>query len=89
MLKRLSQNAKIFMLITGCIILSLAGFHLLIVKQEQVLRKYFIDTPRERLKESNKSWADSVGKSFVRENRTATLSQLTEYVRWYGRTDRF
>jgi diguanylate cyclase (GGDEF)-like protein len=89
MLKRLSQNAKIFMLITGCIILSLAGFHLLIVKQEQVLRNYFIDTPRERLKESNKSWADSVSKSFIRENRTATLDQLTEYIRRYGRTDRF
>jgi len=87
--KRLGRKTKILILSTLCIIISITCFNFLIIKQDQILRKYFIENPREKLQEFNTSLANSLSKYFIRENKTSTLPQVIEYIKRYGKTTLF
>jgi len=89
MQRSIAQKAKFLVLILVCVVIAISGFNFLIIKQDQILRKYFIDTPQAKIKEFNASLANSLSKYFERENRAATLEQAAEYIRRYGRTSLF
>jgi len=71
------------------IVLCVSGFNALIVQQENILRKYFITSPQERIKEYNSTLSDSLFKYFVRENKDADLIKVADYIKRYGRTSLF
>ena len=71
------------------IFICISGFNALIVQQENILRRYFITVPHERIKEYNSTLSDSLFKYFVRENRDANLENVEDYIKRYGRTSLF
>ncbi len=80
---------RFLLVILVYIVLCISGFNALIVQQENILRKYFITVPRERIKEYNTTLSDSLFKYFVRENRDADLAGVEDYIKRYGRTSLF
>ncbi|MBN1526914.1 MAG: GGDEF domain-containing protein [Candidatus Omnitrophica bacterium] len=89
MQRSIAQKTKFLVLVLICVVIAITGFNFLILKQDQILRKYFIDAPKANIKEFNASLANSLSKYFERENRTATLEEASEYIRRYGRTSLF
>jgi diguanylate cyclase (GGDEF)-like protein len=85
LLEKTKAVAVLLIYISVCAV----GFNLLIVQQENILKKYFITNPQERIREANASLADSLSKYFVRENSLASLEQVADYVRKYGSTSLF
>lgn len=89
MQRSIAQKTKFLALILICVVIAITGFNFLILKQDQILRKYFIETPQAKIREFNASLANSLSKYFERENRAATLEQVAEHIRRYGRTSLF
>ncbi len=83
------KTTKFFIILIIYIIVGVMGFNYLILQQENILRKYFIVDPQEKIKENNLSLADSLCKYFVRENKTSTLDDVIDYIKKYGRTSLF
>ncbi len=83
------QKFKFLVVIIVYIVLCISGFNTLIVQQEDILRKYFITSPQERIKEYNLTLSDSLFKYFVRENKDADLARVADYIKRYGRTSLF
>jgi diguanylate cyclase (GGDEF)-like protein len=71
------------------IILGILGFSYLILQQENILRKYFVIDPQERVKQTNLSLCNSLSRYFIRENKDATLDQVADYIAKYGRPSLF
>ncbi|MFA6609355.1 MAG: GGDEF domain-containing protein [Candidatus Omnitrophota bacterium] len=89
MLSKLVQKTKFLIAALAFVIACIAGFNFLILQQESILRKYFIETPQEELKEAHLSLANSLSKYFDRENKYSTLEQVTDYIKRYGKTALF
>lgn len=83
------KNWKPVAVILLFLVIGVAGFNSLILQQEEVLRKYFILDPAEKIKEYNLTLANSLSKYFARENVSATMSDVADYLRKYGRTSLF
>jgi diguanylate cyclase (GGDEF)-like protein len=83
------QRFKFLTLIAIYLVLCVHAFNTLIVQQENILRKYFITSPQDRIREYNTTLSDSIFKYFVRENKEADLKKVEEYIRRYGRTSLF
>ncbi|MFA5146436.1 MAG: GGDEF domain-containing protein [Candidatus Omnitrophota bacterium] len=67
----------------------ISGVSFLILQQENILRKYFILDPQERMKEYKASLANSLSKYFTRENKSSPINDITDYIGKYGRTSLF
>jgi len=67
----------------------ISAFNMLIIQQDDILRKYFIEAPRERIKEYNSALSHSLYNYFIKENAGSSLSDLTAYLRKYGKTSLF
>jgi len=79
------KKTKFFAVIVVCLIVSAVGFNLLIRQQENILRRYFILNPQEKIKELNTSLANSLAKNFIREHKEASLKEVSDYIRRYGK----
>ncbi len=71
------------------IVLCISGFNALILQQEDILRRYFVTSPQDRIKEYNSTISDSLFKYFVRENKEADINGVASYIKKYGRTSLF
>ena len=80
---------KFLAIIVIYIVLCVSGFNALIVQQDNILRRYFITSPQERIKEYSATISDSLFKYFVRENKDADVSGVANYIKRYGRTSLF
>src|SRR3989338_2525608 len=80
---------KFLAVIVIYIVLCVNGFNALIDQQDNILRKYFITSPQERIKEYSATISDSLFKYFVRENKDADITEAANYIKRYGRTSLF
>ena len=71
------------------IVLCISGFNALILQQENILRRYFVTSPQERIKEYHATISDSLFKYFIRENKESGLEDVAAYIKKYGRTSLF
>ena len=83
------RNVRVFSAIIVVTVIGIAGFNSLIIQQENILRRYFILEPEERMRKNNTSLAESLSKYFIRENRASNLDQVKDYIRRYGGTSLF
>src|SRR3989338_11398197 len=83
------KQARSYILIIICAATCIAGFSTLIFQQESILRKYFVSDPQERIGKFKESLSSSLSRYFVKENRDATVEEVADYIRRYGRTSLF
>lgn len=83
------KKAKILIAVIAGIILLFAGFQFLILEQDNILKRYFILEPQERMKSYNQALANSLSKYFIRENKSSDLEQVSDYIKKYGSTQLF
>ena len=83
------KSAKFLVALSAYLAVCVIGFNFLILQQENVLRKYFITIPQEKIKNYNASLSNSLCKYFARENKSAGLNQAAAYLERYGRTSLF
>lgn len=80
---------KMAILILVYFAVGIAGFNYMIIEQENILRRYFILEPQERVKEFNNSLSGSLSKYFLRENRSSSIRDVENYIKRYGNTSLF
>ena len=56
-------------------------FNFLVVRQEEILRKYFITMPEETQKEYNADLSVSISKCFIHDNRSSDLAVISDYIK--------
>ncbi len=88
MLKVINRAAFLIVILI-CLAACITTFNLLILTQEDILRKYFIIDPRERMNKYNNSLSDSLGKYFTQENKTSNVEQVAKYIKRYSNTSLF
>lgn len=83
------RNAQFLALMAVCVMLYVAVFGVLMRRQDEVLKKYFVIEPQERMNKFYSSLSSSLSNYFVRENSQSTIEQVTAYLNRYGRTSLF
>ncbi|MDD5496312.1 MAG: GGDEF domain-containing protein, partial [Candidatus Omnitrophica bacterium] len=82
-------KAAFFILVVLFVVICIAGFSILLVQQDNILRRYFILNPLEDLKKFNTSLSSSLSKYFARENASSSLDGVVDYIKKYGSTSLF
>lgn len=57
---------------------------MLIIQQDRILRRYFIDAPLNRVSEYNAALTKSLMKHFAKENKSSSVAELAVYMKKYG-----